>query len=91
MIDNKANRENWGFNERVEKFCSVTYLDKYEMNFLSNYNLFNIFSENATRNIIIDVMVYTWRGKLAFVDNDNQFRLYSLASNSCIDLAIDKL
>ncbi|HID0707493.1 TPA: lysozyme inhibitor LprI family protein [Campylobacter jejuni] len=60
MIDSEANRKKWNFNQRVEKFNGAACpLEKYnEINFLSNYNLFNNFFENTTKGIVIDFMAY---------------------------------
>ncbi|MCE7116471.1 lysozyme inhibitor LprI family protein [Campylobacter coli] len=62
MIDSEANREKWGFNERMKDFIVPIENPNgaYDMNvgFLSNYNLFNKFFENTTQSIVIDFMAY---------------------------------
>ncbi len=62
MIDSEANREKWGFNERMKDFVVPIENSNgaYDMNvgFLSNYNLFNNFFENTTQSIVIDFMAY---------------------------------
>ncbi|HFW6578312.1 TPA: lysozyme inhibitor LprI family protein [Campylobacter jejuni] len=62
MIDSEANREKWGFNERMKDFVVPIENSNgaYDMNieFLPDYNLFNNFFENTTQSIVIDFMAY---------------------------------
>ncbi|MEA8951529.1 hypothetical protein QRY40_08905 [Campylobacter jejuni] len=62
MIDSEANREKWGFNERMKDFVVPIENSNgaYDMNieFLPDYNLFNNFFENTTKGIVIDFMAY---------------------------------
>ncbi|MEA8974025.1 lysozyme inhibitor LprI family protein [Campylobacter jejuni] len=62
MIDSEANREKWGFNERMKDFVVPIENSNgaYDMNieFLLDYNLFNNFFENTTQSIVIDFMAY---------------------------------
>ncbi|EAI5090546.1 hypothetical protein BJL54_09760, partial [Campylobacter jejuni] len=88
MIDSEANRKKWNFNQRVEKFNGAACpLEKYdEINFLSNYNLFNNFFENTTKGIVIDFMAYN-------IAQWNYFITYSLRNEIGIyhfDMIVDE-
>ncbi len=64
MIDTEANREKWGFNEKMEDFIVpiINVNGAYDVagiEFLPSYNLFSKFFENTTKDIIIDFMAYS--------------------------------